>query len=323
LTYYTVIVKNRFMNRQWLLIMTALLSISSAQAFTSTDIESASGFISVPAHRGHKLNAHNLSPEKAAEVRSVVNHQIKDDLTAHFEDRVGSVTVPPGKDPPISPETRTVLLKGAFETLSILSSVPLNEAAFDKNIGRAMDWLAAHHLTPAGINIAALGRKTMGDGITAGVNYGAEMNFYFQDGKLMMTNYKLMGGQVGVGTPVSDIEYSVAFCFGDCYGGERTGWYVGVDADVAGGLGAGFYAEVDVDVSSLYEDLGKDRHLSVSDIYEASTFYIGFGITMGIGAESALGVYRYSQIGEDTVLANPGETLMPSMISKEAFALKH
>jgi hypothetical protein len=317
LTYYTIIVKNHFMNLKCLFAMTALFSISSAQAFTSMDTDSALAI------RGHKLNAHTLSPEKYAEVRSVVNHQIKDDLTAHFEDRVGSVTVPPGKDPPLSPETRTVLLKGAFETLSVLSGVPLNEAAFDKNIGRAMDWLAAHHLAPAGINIAALGRKTMGDGVTAGVNYGAEMNFYLQDGKLMMTNYKLMGGQVGAGTPVSDIEYSVAFCFGDCYGGERTGWYVGVDADVAGGLGAGFYAEIDVDVSSLYEDLGKDRRLSVSDIYDASTFYIGFGVTAGLGAESAFGVYRYSQIGEDKVLANPGQVLKSDMISREAFVLKH
>ena len=268
------------------------------------------------------LNSRELSAAEYERVQAVVNTKVKEDLSSHFEARVNAISNNHAVDPPLTPSARAILVDGAYQALKRLSKLPVDESTFNQNVNRALDWFAAHHLSPSAICLEVQGRKTLGEGYTAGVNAGAEMNFYLEDGKLMMTNYSLLGGQVGAGTPVSDIEYSVSFCFGSCSGGNPTGWYLGVDGDVADGLGVGLFAEVEVDVSQVAESEAADHEISASDLYDATTFYIGFCFTQGIGGETALGLYRYSQIGNDTVLAEPGQVIRPSMISNQASNLK-
>jgi hypothetical protein len=275
---------------------------------------------------GEKIDSRFLSSSEQAKVKRLINTQIKSDLVMHFDERMNDLaarSAPQAAANHMSRATQAVLLKGAYDALMAQSPVAVSGATFNKNLGHVLDWLAAHSVFPQGVTVGVLARKSWGEGYTAGFNYGAEANFYLQNGKLMMTNYSLKGAQVGVGSATSDVEFYFAFCFGSCYGGDPNGWYMGMDGNIAGGLGVGMFAEVGVDVSSLYTALfSSSQAFSINDIYQASTVYVGFGFEEGIGGELALGLYRYNQIGLDTVLANPGAQLSSSLISSQASHLK-
>ena len=276
---------------------------------------------------GSKLNAANLTAEQMQLVKTFINTDVKADLEENFDARIDELAAREAlagtSEPAMSRETQAVLLKGAYDALMAKSPVKVSEAAFNKNLGKVLDWLANHHIFPKGVTVGVLARKTWGEGWTAGVNYGAEANFYLQNGKFMMTNYALKGGQVGAGSSFNDVEFYFAFCFGACYGGDPRGWYLGMDGAVAGGLGAGMFAEVGIDLSSIFSSLfSKTESFSIEDLYEASTVYAGFGFEEGLGGEIALGLYHYSQIGPDLVLANPGQAINSSMLSSKADLLK-
>jgi hypothetical protein len=259
---------------------------------------------------GEKLDLSSISDAETAEVKSFINNEVREDLKVNFQAKIQELAKQSSAtDEPMSDNTKKVLLRGAYLALSARSAVPINEEYFNRSVGKVLDWARFQGLLPHAITIGVLARKTFGEGYTAGFNLGAEMNLYLQDGKVIMTNYALKGGQMGVGSTTSDVEYYAALCFGSCFGGDPGGWYMGVDANLTVGAGAGFFAELGIDVSAVYRGLFKDKKFTTSDLYQASTLYFGFGIDVGVGADSALGLYRYDQIGLDHVLANPGQAL--------------
>jgi len=267
---------------------------------------------------GSKLDLDSISEAQQAQVKEFINTQVRADLTQNLGERLHELSVKTEVEAPMSPATRALLLKGAYLTVQAQSPIHVNEELFNKGVGATLDWARSHGLLPHAITIGALARKTWGDGFTAGFNYGAEMNLYVQDGKIMMTNYSLKGGQVGGGTPVGDEEFYVALCFGACFGGDPNGWYMGMDGEVAAIGGGGFFLELGLDISNLYSELASKPNTQIKDLYDSATVYAGFSFNVGIGGEVALGLYRYKQIGLDYVLANPGQPLDTKKLATEA-----
>ena len=275
---------------------------------------------------GSKLDLESLSAEESEKVQEFINTEVRADFTANLNERLATLAAKPEVDAPMSKETEAVLLKGAFLTLQNLVRVPISETKFNQVVGRVMEEFRSRSLIPHALTLGTLSRGSMNVGptlLTMGGNFGAEVNFYLQGGKLMMTNYALLGGQLGVGTPVLESEYYVGFCFGACFGGDPRGFYFGVDISGQSGAGGDVFIEAGVDVSSILKQKFVDKKkFSVRDIYESSTVYIGGSFSFGFGLQVSSGLYHYSQIGRDMVLANPSEALNPSMISSHASDLK-
>ena len=291
------------------------------------------GFASLPAQAAlsSRLSAQAMSSERFARAQQFVNTEVRADLAAHLEERITQVSknaeldalVPGAVEPAMSAETQAVLLKGAFLSLKAVAPFQIDEANFDRGMGSVLQFLAKYNAFPKAITVGALARKTMSfDGIAAGGSYGIEGNFYLKNGKLMMSNYRLTGAQLGVGIASSAVEYYAALCFGSCYGGDPDGWYLGFDGSIAGGLGVDLFLEVGVDVSDYFDSLLKGSPPDFKDLYEGKAIYVGFGMETGISADISGNLYTYRQIGRDSVLANPNEKLKPQMISSQSSFLQ-
>ncbi len=276
-----------------------------------------------------KLNVNSLSSARFARAKEFVNTQVRADVMQNLDARIAQVTEKAAveKEPAMSKETQAILLKGAFLSLQSAAPFPVSEADFNRGMARILDFLAEHKAFPQAITIGLLQRVTMGEGVVAGGSVGIEGNFYLKKGKLMMTNYSLVGAQVGVGVPTAMSEYYAALCFGMCYGGDPNGWYLGFDGNIAAGLGVGFFLEVGVDVSDYFDSFVSDRPFTLRDMYEAAAVYVGFGFEIGVGGGVAGNLFHYSQIGTDTVLAdltlNSSKKLNPRMILSNSSFLKH
>ena len=276
-----------------------------------------------------KLSTQSLSAERMQRARDFVDFEVRADLAKNLDERIAEVTDKAAekalieKEPAMSRETQAVILKGAFLALQSQTPFRISEVDFNRGMAKILDFLAEHHTFPQAITIGVLQRVTVGEGITVGGNIGVEANFYLQKGKLMMTNYQLIGAQGGVGTATAITEFYAGLCFGSCYGGDPNGWYVGFDGNIAGGLGVGFFLEVGLDVSDYFDSFIHSKPYTMKDMYEAAAVYIGFGFEEGIGGGFSGNLYRYTQIGKDTVLSNPGQMLKPKMISSKGALLQH
>ena len=271
-----------------------------------------------------KLSSLSLSAARFARAKDFVNTQVRADVAQNLNARIAEVADKAliAKEPAMSRETQTVILKGAFLSLKAAAPFEVSEVDFNRGMAKVLDFLAEHDTFPQAITIGILQRYTVGEGFVAGGSVGMEANFYLQKGKLMMTNYTLIGAQAGVGLSTAMSEYYAALCFGSCYGGDPNGWYLGFDGNIAGGLGAGFFFEVGVDVSDYFDSFVSNKSYTLKDMYDARAIYVGFGLELGVGGGFAGNLYRYNQIGKDTVLANPGARLKPKMISSQTSFLQ-
>jgi hypothetical protein len=267
---------------------------------------------SANAMMGEALQMENLSQAEAKNVQSFANQEVRKDLATHFKDRLKAfmATANDPMDEPMSEETKAVLLKGIYIAISTYLPSPIDEYKFNQKMGRVLDYLRTTGVLPHAITVGFLGRASM----FFGANAGVEFNFYIQGGQLKMTVSSLRGFQGGLAAMV-DLEAYVGVCIGACVGDPKDGWYMGMDADAVAGLGGEFFAEVGFDVSSAYQTYKENGNsLSVKDLYQASTIYLGFGLDVGIGAGIELGLYRYHQVGPEHVLANPGQYVSPDFI---------
>ena len=244
----------------------------------------------------------DLSAKELERVREVISTEIRSDLSAHLEENLLKVTKESGGgDPtwggllmgdPMSPETRDVIAGGLYKILHSAMSekgVYLSEARFKSAVGKVLEYSTRMGIYPSALTVGYMGRLQAGLGGSA----GSQFNVYFDQGKLKASEYSIYGAHVGF-AEMTKIQFYISFCFGTCFGGDASGWYVGLDACGSAGIGGDFFIEGGVDVTDLIKYTMLGLPYSVKDLYQSKAIYLGMGFDVGQGVGVSGDVFYYT-----------------------------
>ena len=258
------------------------------------------------------LNATQLNKLERAEVQVFLQNEVKSDLSNHFLSRIREADQMAQNSlliaEPMSPETQAVLADGVYQAIKYnlaMNGIKIDRADFDQNIAKILNFSSRLGIFPQAFTIGVIGRAQAG----IGGSFGTQFNFYFQNGLFKVSNYSIFGVEVGPAA-MTKLQFYASLCFGACFGGESTGWYVSLDGSAAAAVGGGFFVEADVDVSDLYQ-AAKDR--SFKELYQAKAIYIGFGFDVGVGGGFSVGSSYYTQTSE-RVLSDEKAKLSPRVM---------
>jgi len=232
----------------------------------------------------------------------VISTEVRADLSANLEENLIRVSKENGGgDPtwggllmgdPMSPETREVISRGLYQVLASAlnqKGIYLSQAKFDSVVGKILEYSTRMGIFPSALTVGYMGRLQAAVGGSA----GSQFNVYFDHGKLQASEYSIYGAHVGF-AEMTKIQFYVSFCFGTCFGGDASGWYVGLDACGSAGLGGDFFAEGGIDVTDLIKYTMLGLPYSVKDLYQSKAIYLGMGFDVGQGAGISGDVFYYT-----------------------------
>ncbi len=256
-----------------------------------------SGGTAVSAVRPMDLNSKDLE-----RVREVISTEIRADLSEHLEENLLKLGKENGGgDPtfggllmgdPMSPETRDVIAGGLYQVLFSAmreKGIYLSEARFKSAVGKVLEYSTRLGIYPSALTVGYMGRLQAGIGGSA----GSQFNVYFDHGKLKSSVYSIYGAHAGF-AEMTKIQFYISFCFGTCFGGDASGWYVGLDACGSAGIGGDFFIEGGIDVTDMIKYTMLGLPYSVKDLYQSKAIYLGMGFDVGQGAGVSGDVFYYT-----------------------------
>jgi hypothetical protein len=267
------------------------------------------------------LQAANLSLNQLKAVKQFIATDVKADLEATWPEQLQEVSQSAGGgDPtwggllmgdPMSEQTQDQLAKGVY--LLIASSlaekgVYLSEANFRKKIKSVLEISSRMGVFPSAITAGYMSRLQAGVGGSA----GSQFNIYFDKGELKASEYSIYGGHLGF-AEMTKVQFYVSFCFGTCFGGDASGWYLGLDGTGAAVMGADLFIEGGVDITDLMKASRAGTKYSIRDLYKSKAIYIGFGFDLGQGAGISGDVFYYTH-DFDMSLLKANQTFTPKAI---------
>ncbi|MBU6153140.1 MAG: hypothetical protein KGP28_02450 [Bdellovibrionales bacterium] len=244
----------------------------------------------------------DLNSSELERVQQVISTEIRADLSANLEENLLKVSKESGggdptwggllKGDPMSPETRDVISSGLYQVLFSAmreKGVYLSEAKFKAAVGKVLEYSTRLGIYPSALTVGYMGRLQA----VVGGSVGNQFNVYFDRGKLKASGYSMFGAHVGY-AEMSKIQFYVSFCFGTCFGGDASGWYVGLDACGSMGIGGDFFVEAGVDVTDLVKASMIGLPYSVKDLYQSKAIYLGMGFDVGQGVGVSGDVFYYT-----------------------------
>ena len=278
-------------------------------------------FLALQGSAQASLQAANMSANQLRAVKNFIATDVKADLEATWPEQLQEVSKSAGGgDPtwgglligdPMSEQTQDQLAKGVY--LLIASSLAekgiyISEANFRKKIKSVLEVSSRMGVFPSAITAGYMGRVQAGVGGSA----GSQFNIYFDKGELKASEYSVYGGHLGF-AEMTKVQFYVSFCFGTCFGGDATGWYLGLDGTGAAVMGADMFVEGGVDITDLMKASRAGTKYSVRDLYKSKAIYIGFGFDLGQGAGISGDVFYYTH-DFDLSLLKANQTYTPKAI---------
>lgn len=266
-----------------------------------------------------------MNAVERAKFETFVQNDVKTDLGKNFLDRVVAPIRKLSKPNAMSPETQAVLVSGIYS--SILSSITTANAqlaktkakyrvpvpskeTIEKKIAEVLRWSASYGLFPTAFTAGVMGRAQLG----AGANVGYQANFYFDQGDFKMSTYWMGGLQSGPEAQAK-VQFYIAFCFGECFGGGSDGLYVGIDGMTGAGMGAGFFIEGGLDVTDLALSSFSREKYEIKELFSTKVIYAGFGLDVGVGAGISSNLLYYN-LQNEKVLVPKNNVVTESEIAK-------
>lgn len=244
-----------------------------------------------PSVQARTLRFEEMSSKQRAQAQELVNTLIKEDVARNKMARLYEAAAA-GDQPPMTPETREKIAKGAYMIVaSAMASygVYISESTFTQSVKGILDWTAARGLFPQAFTVGYMARYQVG----VGGSVGTQFNFYVDKGELKVASYTLYGLQAGIAEQTK-IQFYSALCFGACYGGDPTGFYVGTDFSGAIGLGLDVFLEVGIDFTDAIHAAFNGEKYTLQDLYDSRVVYVGAGFDIGQGGGWSVDGFYYS-----------------------------
>lgn len=151
---------------------------------------------------------------------------------------------------------------------------------------KQVEKLKINNLYPDAITFGIMARCQQG----LGACVATQINLAKERGEWIVSVYSLLGLQAGFAEMLK-IELYLAVCYGTCIGENGSGLFMGIDGMAAVGVGGGFFFDVGVDLTDAWA--GKYEGNNIKEILKTSTVYSGWGLDIGQGVGTSIGLYYY------------------------------
>lgn len=252
----------------------------------------------------------DLSGAERAQVEQFLDTDVRADFAMNWKDQLqelgggANASTKERKLPwgdPLDPATQEVISEGIYRMLvgamAIQGGPPLDHDLFLKRTNAILDYAARLGVVPTALTVGVMGRLQTG----FGGSVGEQFNFYLDRGALSISTYGLLGAHAGPAA-MAKIQFYIALCFGACFGGHATGWYLGLDVSADEGAGAGIFVEGGVILSDMLEGMFGKRKWSLKELYQTKAIYVGIGFDVGLGGGISADLFYYSLHDERTLL---------------------
>jgi hypothetical protein len=232
-----------------------------------------------------KIDLSQLTPADNTRVIKIIDDHIKPHLQNDLKNKIGEklkeVLSKVAIGAPMSPETRNVLTKKAYQALQgalLPYGITIQESTLRATFDKLFLWSSKFGVYPTAFTVGVMARYQTG----LGGSFGYQYNFYLD---------QVYGVQMGF-SQQTKIQFYASLCFGECFGGDATGYYAGVDGGAGFGVGGNFFIEGGFDLTDML--FHNDGSLGAKDFYQSKSIYVGLGSDVGVGAGISANIFYYS-----------------------------